>query len=63
MPQEVSAVEAARVALRFLNRAQIVGEEVDAFGIARQLLQAIVSGDLILTPKPAPEGAEPPSSS
>jgi hypothetical protein len=53
--QAISMTDAARIALRFLNRAQISGEEVDSFFIARQLLGGIINGELIVSDKSTPE--------
>jgi hypothetical protein len=66
MPESrnVSVNEAAQVALGFLNRVQLSGQEVDAFSVARQLLQAVVSGELVIVQKPAdppPPGEQSPA--
>lgn len=55
---QVNPMQAASFAVNFLDRCTIRGEEVEAFQVARGLLQAIATGQVVLAP-PATEHVAP----
>ena len=57
---QVNPQQAAAYALQFLARAPTTRVERDSYDMAEMFLQAIVSGQVMLTPNPQAQGAQVP---
>lgn len=65
-PVSINPLQAAQFALMFLHRADMKASERDAFAVAEGLLNAILSGQVVLSPPaetPAPPAPQPPAPS
>jgi hypothetical protein len=50
---QIQPATAAQWALDFLQRANMTGADVERFGVARAMLQAIAAGSVLVTPSSA----------